>query len=397
MVLKTNCRFRAAYFDLESKKEKLFQCDEMHVENGYCIFHVGYDDESRFVQYRQDIIKRLQEKIDESDRKEQPLYCIGYFLPTLQLQNHTFHKPVYFTFAKFIGYMNCSHSDFLAGADFSGAEFNKETLFIQDEFYNHADFFKTLFKDRVSFSKARFWYQANFGLSRFQKEADFVCCKFQSKAQFSLAQFNDLTRFSHAKFEGIGVFSGVLFENGGERTIFDTEDLSNLSFLESDITRIRFAERTIWGDGKNDKFKLYDEMEFEWHINFRFKWSSIVKNTHDRINLLRFLRFIGLHWISTESQFEYNSSTTSRIVVTQNGIRDINSKIDRVGDKDTYQQLQDLTNNHEVSIDTNLDENEAILKVDGFDFYTFKLLKEESEIFICPQEIQSVMNAMLIS
>jgi hypothetical protein len=83
------------------------------------MFHIGYDEEGRFGQPRQKIIRRLQEKIDEST--DQPLYFIGHFPPTMQLQHHTFNRPVYFTFAKFLDYLNVSDSQFLAGADFSGS------------------------------------------------------------------------------------------------------------------------------------------------------------------------------------------------------------------------------------------------------------------------------------
>jgi hypothetical protein len=46
-----------------------------------------------------------------------------------------------------------------------------------------------------------------------------------------------------------------LFEEP-EKTVFDVKDLSNVSFLNTDITRVRFSYEAGWGEKKveYDKF-----------------------------------------------------------------------------------------------------------------------------------------------
>jgi hypothetical protein len=47
-----------------------------------------------------------------------------------------------------------------------------------------------------------------------------------------------------------------LFEDG-KKILFVIEDLSKVSFMNTDITRVRFADRAKWG--KYDKFKVPQE------------------------------------------------------------------------------------------------------------------------------------------
>jgi hypothetical protein len=48
----------------------------------------------------------------------------------------------------------------------------------------------------------------------------------------------------------------VLFEDG-KKILFGIEDLSKFSFMNTDITRVRFSDRARWG--RKDKFKVTDE------------------------------------------------------------------------------------------------------------------------------------------
>jgi hypothetical protein len=134
----TFCKLREIeYFDLELKETRVFKCNEPAEENGYCIYHVGYEDFKLYDLHKDTIRSRLQVKINDCIQTKKTLYLIAYFLPTVHF-NTTFHKPVYFNLAKFLGYVDCSKAQFLAGVDFSGVEFNKETLFIRSDFHIHA-------------------------------------------------------------------------------------------------------------------------------------------------------------------------------------------------------------------------------------------------------------------
>jgi hypothetical protein len=72
-------------------------------------------------------------------------------------------------------------------------------------------------------------------------------------------------------FNGKTEFHNVLFE-GKEKVIFDTENLSNVSFMDTDLTGVRFSAKARWGEKKieydelwggkkvkEDKFKIVDE------------------------------------------------------------------------------------------------------------------------------------------
>jgi len=55
-------------------------------------------------------------------------------------------------------------------------------------------------------------------------------------------------------------FNYVLFEDG-KKILFGIEDVSNVSFMNTDITRERFSDRARWG--KQDKFKVIEEEMLE--------------------------------------------------------------------------------------------------------------------------------------
>jgi hypothetical protein len=56
-----------------------------------------------------------------------------------------------------------------------------------------------------------------------------------------LGTFNGETRFNYVLFEA------------EEKIIFEVQDLSKVSFANTDITRVRFSETARWGEGKKIK------------------------------------------------------------------------------------------------------------------------------------------------
>jgi hypothetical protein len=52
----------------------------------------------------------------------------------------------------------------------------------------------------------------------------------------------------------------------GKKILFETEDLSKVSFANTDIARVRFSQITKWG--QRDKFKIVEERELEEHLEY---------------------------------------------------------------------------------------------------------------------------------
>jgi hypothetical protein len=168
-----------------------------------------------------------------------------------------------------------------AAANFSRATFSGEANFSRAKFSNQAeaDFFGAQFEKEANFSNAIFYGRANFSSgfgaeAKFLGAAQFSGSSFQSEVDFSETKFSDNANFSEAKFSGQAHFSSifnaktffnnVLFEDG-KKILFNTEDLSKVSFANTDITHVRFIETARWGKGKKDKdrFKIIEERNLE--------------------------------------------------------------------------------------------------------------------------------------
>jgi hypothetical protein len=172
---------------------------------------------------------------------------------------------------------------------------------------------------------------------------------------------------SNTKFERIAIFNGTLFESGGQNVVWDIENLSKVSFLESDISRIRFADRTFWAEDKKEIYKISDERELEWSLRLRLKWSTITADSGDQNSLLEFLNFLGLgtNWKSIECRFEDVGNNTIRIIP-------LNSSGEPI-----------VRDPEDIRLQANFTGNEVILMVNGFVFYTFKMIEAKSEKFFC--------------
>lgn len=170
------CTFKKEYFDYQSQENEVFSCDIECIEGkDLCLFH----DECFLKEYPEkdnEVIEKLHERIENSNRNKMSLKCIGYSLPYITLKED-FIQQVYFNYCKFQG-----------RADFIGAKFSAKADFIGSTFKETADFRKATFKET---------------------------------AYFSGAKFSDQTYFS-CEFKGITYFNYVTFEKPNE-TLFEVE------------------------------------------------------------------------------------------------------------------------------------------------------------------------------
>ena len=165
-------------------------------------------------------------------------------LPDIQIKGN-FSKPVYFSHSKF------------QRVDFSSTEFSELASFELAEFSGKANFRFAKFSGKTSFSEAGFSKEVDFKQVNFA-EAEFSDTTFFSGADFYRSIFSNAAYFSSI-FKSETFFNYVRFENPNKIT-FESGDMSKVSFINTDITRIRFSDKITWA-GKKDKFTIIEE---EW-------------------------------------------------------------------------------------------------------------------------------------
>lgn len=62
------------YYNLQSRKEIAFQCEENALVSGLCIFH----DKQYQKRHKEEFATKLNQKIEKSISQKSPLRCIGY-------------------------------------------------------------------------------------------------------------------------------------------------------------------------------------------------------------------------------------------------------------------------------------------------------------------------------
>ena len=132
---------------------------------------------------------RFEEKVKDSINQSEPLICFGCYLPGINFAN------------------------LLEGKSFA-----------QPVYFNKATFSK-----EASFIKASFYEGASFDGAKFLNEAYFIKNEFTGK-----------TIFRHAIFEQ------------PNKVTFGHSDLSNVSFADTDIPRIRFVDKIVWAKERTD-------------------------------------------------------------------------------------------------------------------------------------------------
>jgi uncharacterized protein YjbI with pentapeptide repeats len=148
-----------------------------------------------------------------------------------------FHSST-FQNALFVG------SVFRDNATFSGVVFNF-VRFIANETGRATEF--CIFKEEVDFTGATF--------RNFQIQNTIFC----GKTVFRYASFNE-GNIARSYFHGTTDFGYSLFYSGN-KVRFDVRNASKISFRNSDITQVRFAENIRWGE--NNRFKIFDESQLE--------------------------------------------------------------------------------------------------------------------------------------
>ncbi len=319
----TKCNYVKNYINIITGEEINFKCDKKSINNSdKCKFHLeGYlTDETRenIIQEFQTILTTA--KLRHCDSKN-PIQCIGYILPSVSLVKPKTKKltiSIDFAFA-----------EFKEKIDFSKIHFEQKMSFYNTIFNESASFTFSLFKEPVYFSFSKFLSTSNsfqyanfealvdfaqstmrnikfkeatftnvcFTESRFYDDVSFWNVTFLNNAIFKDSIFCDPVDFSESQFKSFTEFEGVTFINNANfsKVSFKNQikfngNLSNVSFLDTDIKKVIFGNKTSWEKldltNKNEKstrknidFKIYDEKLLEKSDETQINLES-VKNVY---------------------------------------------------------------------------------------------------------------------
>ncbi len=289
MNSQNTCRFKRKYHNYSKKKDDTVVCHDPAIKSGYCKLH---DSDYLNEQTKLDVEQLFMAKVNDAIKTKSDLLCIGYNLPTINVSASRFTENVYFNETTFNGVTQFERNEFLKDAIFERCEFIDNVSFTYSKFHNTTNFNESFFKREVLFLSVKFLGKIEFVFSKFDKgsfslsnfhEAEFIQCHFIQDTDFKLSKFNRNVIFQQCNFENFADFSESMF---GDEAIFANNsftkqakfrklkftneelisfygDLSTISFLETNVSKIHFGDDVIWekqySEQKNiiDKLKVY--------------------------------------------------------------------------------------------------------------------------------------------
>jgi uncharacterized protein YjbI with pentapeptide repeats len=373
----------------EGEHFRSWQClEEAEKDSSFCVFHNKTKTQWTKEDY-QKFKKKVEERIDDQKRGsiKKPLECIGYHFPmNINFKElvdfDTYNFPIYFSEAEFDGQVDFSRCTFNNTFSLGGATFRRDALFrnihFNDIFYPRntkfhgnvnfrwttfvdADFHDTIFNDKVNFRHSvfvgkkgtrfldvKFNDKVNFedtvfsGLTffdgaNFLQATDFEDTVFYGFTLFKGANFLQAKFSENTKFNGITKFRYVTFEKG-EKISFDKRNLTNVSFKNSDITRIKFNESVVWCEkpkqGKKvNRYKIWDERKLEEDtLKPLSKWENVEVNFDKQ----EFRNFLGQKGVSDASNLDFVDidDRTKKIVLNKWEVDKVRGYIKRCHDND---------------------------------------------------------------
>jgi hypothetical protein len=279
----------------------LAACQYRHFEAGtvdftcsnYCIFHDTDYRIAYYPKFEQEAVKEFDKKLSKS---KDFLKCIGYALPAshvasklleitrymeLDFTAATFLGPasffpfeedvkfkIIFRETKFEGEVYFSGITFKGKMDFSDAKFKDKAEFMLTTFEEEVEFYSTEFHE-VTFLDTSFVKGIHFDEAHFLEKTRFIGNDFVGHTSFYYSYFADYAHFADRvladgkvldTFSADTSFAYAVF-GSKEKVYFEVKDLSKVSFMNADITRVKFYDKVRWG--VEDRFKVVEEERFE--------------------------------------------------------------------------------------------------------------------------------------
>lgn len=280
-----NCKYKSDYTDAKTEKRIDYECVRARTPTGdFCIFH----DDEYFQQHMNEASELLIRELDATRHTPRSIYFIGCNIPPIEIDeldlskslyfaNSKFHGDISFTEiqmdiidfsdAKFYGNLTISHTHNCKKIILTGLRFDEDKdlkIKLIHCNFEEGKFILTNFK-KLSIEQCKFG-SINFRSSVFNKElsieacdiddANFSNCRFKGMSNFNKTSFDSIATFEYAEFQNLAEFQRTYFKK--QQLVSFVGDMSNVSFLYSDITRVRFDEVDNWGKDN----KIRDEREF---------------------------------------------------------------------------------------------------------------------------------------
>lgn len=262
-----SCEFlsNAEFFQSTFKELADFRYTKFHKTNfSLCKFfkdaeferiHFFDDVEFHVVEFHQDA------NFEKSYFKGKADYKHAIFYNTVSFEAMRFDGSVDFSFARFEDTAFFDYTEFNDECNFRKTKFNKDVLFDQSHFKKSTKFIEGFF-EKVDFSGTYFEKSVDFSKSKLG-HVNFREAVFDAKSIFNYCEFRDNVDFSKCEFNMEASFHSILFNS--QNKVLYNGDLSNVTFLDTDITRVRFGDDVFWG--KTDQFEIYDERSLKKNHN----------------------------------------------------------------------------------------------------------------------------------
>jgi uncharacterized protein YjbI with pentapeptide repeats len=189
---------------------------DAETKNGFCLLH----DPDAWGKKPNDVLSKFNGELKQGET-----FFIGIHLPAIKLLGKSFEK-LEMPLCKFHQRADFSVTKFHKGANFFLAEFHQRTDFVWAEFHEEADFSGAQFHQGADFANAFFG-----GIVRF------------NHAIFGIPHQSRISPSSGVNYDALTRFHGVRFMDPSG-VVFDFNDLSLVSFVNTDITRVNFRNVT---------------------------------------------------------------------------------------------------------------------------------------------------------
>ncbi len=246
-------------------------------KNDKCIFHcekeegVWFDSKNDKKVWRDDLVEKFWKEIREKKMAKED-YNFSYFI---------FPKSEEYNEKGFNFWQN-KNFQFSDGVKFNYSVFLSDIYFINIVFKDWNEFSNTKFKGTVRFSSTKeFTQRFIFQSTEFHKNVSFYTTNKKSKYLVIFTQ-NKFSKTHQSLFQGVNFvksrFVNIVFP---EKVLFRGCDLSEVSFLGSNIEKVQFDECTFKKSEQGNSM-LYDEIPYKDFEKIETLYRQFKKNFDEK-------------------------------------------------------------------------------------------------------------------